>query len=146
MRSANEISGLVLKAARGAGMSLGCAEELARAAPVLAGKGRLARIVDLLLLPFEPPEYLDGSVFGGHPVLAVIAWRDLKAAGIEVKLECDIQPDVFEAFGVQEPVCGPFEVAADVWEQLTVFAAKMLVPESEASRLSGAGAGLTDND
>ena len=32
MRSANEISGMVLKAARGAGMSIGCAEELGRAA------------------------------------------------------------------------------------------------------------------
>ncbi len=35
---------------------------------------------------------------------------------------------------------------ADVWERLSALAFKTYVPESEASRLAGAGAGLLDND
>ncbi|MDQ2094440.1 DUF3726 domain-containing protein [Rhodalgimonas zhirmunskyi] len=35
---------------------------------------------------------------------------------------------------------------ASVWQKLTTYAARTYAPESEVSRLSGAGAGLTDND
>lgn len=38
------------------------------------------------------------------------------------------------------------EVDENVWQALNVHAAKTYVPASEASRLKGAGAGLTDND
>lgn len=34
----------------------------------------------------------------------------------------------------------------DVYSRWSALAARLLVPESDASRLSGAGAGLTDND
>ena len=37
-------------------------------------------------------------------------------------------------------------VAKDVWEKLAALAYKTYVPSSEQSRLSGAGAGLNDND
>ncbi|MFY0692533.1 MAG: DUF3726 domain-containing protein [Paracoccaceae bacterium] len=40
----------------------------------------------------------------------------------------------------------PLEVDDAIWAQLVELAAKTFVPESEASRASGAGAGLTDND
>ena len=53
MRSANEISAMVLKAARGAGLPLGCAEELARAAPVLASTGDLICVTGVLELACE---------------------------------------------------------------------------------------------
>jgi len=38
------------------------------------------------------------------------------------------------------------EVAPDEWQQLETYAALTYVPETDASRLVGAGAGLTDND
>ncbi|ANP35882.1 hypothetical protein JL2886_00960 [Phaeobacter gallaeciensis] len=38
------------------------------------------------------------------------------------------------------------QVAEDVWAQLSAFAHRTYAPASEASRLRGAGAGLTDND
>jgi len=38
------------------------------------------------------------------------------------------------------------EFPPEILDKLTSFAAKTFVPESDASRLSGAGAGLTDND
>ena len=41
---------------------------------------------------------------------------------------------------------GPITIAADIWAELDVLAAQSYVPATEASRLSGAGAGLSDND
>ena len=38
------------------------------------------------------------------------------------------------------------EVDDEVWKKAYAYARKILVPETEASRLKGAGAGLTDND
>lgn len=38
------------------------------------------------------------------------------------------------------------EVVETQWRELTAFASRTYVPESETSRLRGAGAGLTDND
>ena len=37
-------------------------------------------------------------------------------------------------------------VDAETWSQLNTFAQRIFAPASEASRLAGAGAGLTDND
>ena len=41
---------------------------------------------------------------------------------------------------------GPITIAEDIWAELDVLAAHSYVPATEASRLSGAGAGLSDND
>lgn len=41
---------------------------------------------------------------------------------------------------------GPSEVDEKTWERLNNLAAQTYVPETESSRLSGAGAGLVDND
>ena len=41
---------------------------------------------------------------------------------------------------------GPIDVPEEIIGFLHVLAAKTYVPESEASRIAGAGAGLTDND
>ena len=146
MRSANEISAVVLKAARGAGMPLGCAEELSRAAPNLMAAGALGQVPELLSRLFEPPSLTQSAICGGHPVLAVIAWRDFIAAGQELGLECEVTSELKAAMIELKSPVGPFDVDAALWEQLESYANKMLVPESEASRLGGAGAGLTDND
>jgi|GEM_PF-913007 len=44
------------------------------------------------------------------------------------------------------PAPEPVEIDDTGWSRLSEFAFRSYVPESEASRLSGAGAGLTDND
>ena len=41
---------------------------------------------------------------------------------------------------------GPVDIEDEIWEGLSTFAHRTYVPASEASRLKGAGAGLTDND
>ena len=41
---------------------------------------------------------------------------------------------------------GAVDIADEIWEALSVFAHRTYVPATEASRLKGAGAGLTDND
>ena len=146
MRSANEIAGMVLKAARGAGMSLGCAEELSRAAPNLIAADALGQVPDLLELPFVAPKFEDGAVTGGHPVQALIAWRDFKDAGQDVTLGCSVSPELKAAMTKLGSPVGPFDVDADLWAALQGYANRILVPETEASRLGGAGAGLTDND
>jgi hypothetical protein len=46
----------------------------------------------------------------------------------------------------QIPPVARVQIAQRLADQMTALAAKRLVPESDASRLSGAGAGLTDND
>lgn len=146
MRSANEISGLVLKAARGAGMALGCAEELAHAAPSLARDGVFDMIVDLLEGPFEPPVLKEGALIGGHPVLAIAAWIDLRAAGRDPTLEHSVSPFLINAMRSEAFPVGPHDVSEQTWERLQAYAERTFVPETDASRLAGAGAGLTDND
>ncbi|WP_293449105.1 DUF3726 domain-containing protein [Planktotalea sp.] len=146
MRSANEIAGMVLKAARGAGMPLGCAEELSRAAPNLAARDALAIVPKLLALDFAAPAYVENAISGGHPVHAIIAWRDFCASGLEVRLETAVPPDLLGAMQTATPQAGPFDIAPDIWDKLQSFAERTFVPETDASRLAGAGAGLTDND
>ncbi|WP_108881368.1 DUF3726 domain-containing protein [Anderseniella sp. Alg231-50] len=41
---------------------------------------------------------------------------------------------------------GAVDIADEIWEALSAFAHRTYVPATEASRLKGAGAGLTDND
>jgi len=41
---------------------------------------------------------------------------------------------------------GAVDIGDEIWEALSAFAHRTYVPASEASRLKGAGAGLTDND
>lgn len=44
------------------------------------------------------------------------------------------------------PQSGPVDVTDADWETWAIYAAKTYVPASDGSRISGAGAGLTDND
>ena len=44
------------------------------------------------------------------------------------------------------PKPGAVDIAGEIWEALGRFAHRTYVPATEASRLKGAGAGLTDND
>lgn len=178
MRSLNEISGMVLKAARGAGVPLGHCEDLAAAAGYIAA---------------TDPEALGifGAVFGashGIPtctsqgdtttissgsvaIAGPLAVDAIGAGARDVRL-CNVSAPtlVFALFAVRgfavshrfegadlivtttsdaappAPVVGPAVVSDQLWQTLADFAAKTYVPASEASRMAGAGAGLTDND
>ena len=59
--------------------------------------------------------------------------------------QISIQPGDGQASVFSVPA-GHSAVAGKVWDRLLELAAHTYVPESEASRLSGAGAGLVDND
>jgi len=54
----------------------------------------------------------------------------------------DFQTSVFTHSAQPSPV----DIPDEMWEGLSAFAHRTYVPASEASRLNGAGAGLTDND
>lgn len=157
--SSNEVEMLILKAARGGGMALGYAEDLAATAPFLdldslggcpcarevSGVARVQTALDLVLAG-EVPQTIeaDGALISAMVTAAQIAWQKrliwcATATGA-----------VFERF--EE---GPFEVPEPQGRRalpptleghLRDMAAKLLVPETEASRSAGAGAGLTDND
>lgn len=51
-----------------------------------------------------------------------------------------------ETAQAEETAIGHIEIPDQVWGFLNILAAKTYVPESAASRASGAGAGLLDND
>ncbi|MCC5974755.1 MAG: DUF3726 domain-containing protein [Rubellimicrobium sp.] len=180
-RSLNEIEALVLKAARGAGLPLGHAEDIAAAAPLLAAAapGDLDQLVAALAPPHDPvtlpeadpillhapriamagPLILDRLMAEGGsaclrtpdaPALMIALARAAAPAGqIATRtdgtyLHLTMTPD-------QPPpgpptLAGPVPVPPRIWASLESLAARTLVPESEASRRSGAGAGLSDND
>lgn len=123
IRSAGEIAAQVLKAARGAGVPLGVAEDLARMAATLAPSdlGRLAEALD-------QPER--------HGALCDMC-VEADIAGLEPRAM---------AFGTCKPVTGARDVDGPVWDQLDRLARRTFVPETAASRASGAGAGDIDND
>ena len=178
MRSLNEISGMVLKAARGAGVPLGHCEDLAAAAGYIAATdpGALGVFATILGASHDVPTCTShgdtttistGSIAMAGP-LAVDA---IDAGAREVRL-CDVSAPtlVFALFAVRRcavahrfdgtdlivtktpgaappaPIVGPAVVSGQLWQILADFAAKTYVPASEASRMAGAGAGLTDND
>lgn len=148
MLSANEISGLVIKAARGAGIPFGCAQELGPVAVHLAQAGALGVLRDALACGGVVAEIEEGGTLTGQsPVMGLIAERDLRAAGKDVVFADEVAPELRSAFESSGPVpAGPFEVDPEVWAAFAEYAARTFVPETDASRLAGAGAGLTDND
>ena len=64
--------------------------------------------------------------------------------GCDVTLSCRSTHET--AKGATPPDLSGFEVDAAAWNKIVAYAHKTYVPASEASRLTGAGAGLTDND
>jgi hypothetical protein len=192
--SLNEIEGVALKAARGAGLAWGVAEEVAEAAGWLArrdvpwaaaladllqhgvGAGEASpieagiRLADRALLA-EPA----GPLILAWPVLfvpfvarvapavgAVVSWHGgsagvrAAAGGTEVRDGEGLAVPRLDGVMVRPggggdgrwvgPRAGGRAVDPGVWRILEGLAARTYVPESEASRLTGAGAGLSDND
>lgn len=173
IRSQNEIAAIVQKAARGAGAPPGQAEDLSRVALHLVRSGAgLDCVVAALREPQSPlnvqwdsgcikvrsgPAYMVAPVvrdafLGGvgsarldNPAQAPLIHAALAEAGITV-----IGGDGDLMRAKQPPplatVTGPVDIPNDQWAVLEQFAARTFVPESDASRIAGAGAGLRDND
>lgn len=120
IRSGAEIRAEVLKAARGAGLPLGVAEDLALLAETLPDDD-LARLAQMIAEPAR------------HDTL------------IEACLDQDMtgQNALFDNVTAQT---GARDVAEATWSLLSTLAARTYVPESDTSRQSGAGAGDIDND
>lgn len=159
--SMNEIQALAAKAARGAGAPPAQAAQFGAAAAAHLGAGRDVADLNAALgaLPQGPILTLpltiariaetarDGLATGVIPaedialaasyaaVLPQLAW--LSAEGV---LALDLTK-LARKLTVQRIVL-PAEILSD-W---AVLAARLLVPDTDASRRSGAGAGLDDND
>ena len=150
------------KAARGAGAPAAQAAEFGIAAGIhlASGQGTAALDAALDALPSGPIIALplalariaegaqqgraEGRLDAGHhgPLAAAyIAALPFRATLSEAgRVEMDLNTPA-----PRRPVAR-IDLAADVYARWSMLAARMLVPESDASRLSGAGAGLTDND
>jgi len=128
-RSVAEVQALVQKAARGAGLPLGTAEELYQAVPYALSLGVLPALVSQLKDLRELSADVDDAQAEGRDV------QGLMQAMLAARGAVDVTP-----------AKGPQELDQSDLETLERWAAKTFVPESEASRQAGAGAGLTDND
>jgi len=172
MWSLNEVAGMVQKAARGAGLPTGQAEDLGRVAAYLAGTGgRIAPVTAALQEPIckvdvtwtdsgvhinQGPAALIGPIARdafamGHTtaVLADVSHAPLVAAFLAengIALKWDKKRVSPSDTTVLKATCKPVHIPPADWAIWAELAAKTYVPETEASRLAGAGAGLTDND
>ncbi|MCO4848769.1 MAG: DUF3726 domain-containing protein [Yoonia sp.] len=174
----NEISGMVMKAARGAGIPLGHCEDMALAAGYLAATDpvRLDCIEAALTGPHTPV----AAVWTDH-TLQIAAARAAMAGPVAVDAlrsgydnvvlkDLDAPRLVLALFAGQgicvshhfagadltisrddgptppAPMAAAVTVSGHLWTYLGDLAARTYVRATDASRLAGAGAGLTDND
>lgn len=130
--SRNEIAALAYKAALGAGVDPGSAQDAAAATVRLCVENRDG--LTILLKRLEEPEGLRQRV-----------------AAADLKTKREEADDEFEkalvACRTDEPGAGgAIEVHEESFASASRLAHRIYVPATEASRLSGAGAGTTDND
>lgn len=138
-------------------MPLGIAEDIATAAPFILSAEPLDATLQELLQQME-----DGTVCavftaidqaaldGSAPFRASLAAAPLLAcAGYRLQRRFELRDDriiagdpadIEKARPIRQPV------DPKLWERLQAHAARTYVPATEASRLKGAGAGLSDND
>jgi hypothetical protein len=163
--SANEIMTLAAKAARGAGAppaqaaafgaAAAChlragnsADDLSRALSALPN-GPILEFPVMITRAFENAvdDVASGEIKTGP--FADLALSYAGAQPVETKSKFDggnIQFQMFLSKPNMPPPTPRITIPDDLVAELHTLAARILVPESEISRLSGAGAGLTDND
>lgn len=158
--SANQIIGMTVKAARGAGFPLAQAEmfasamahHLAQDRPVEDLSQALIHTDDSPILTY--PALLDevclsGSLNAQSARLPYLLRSYAETAAFEVKCiqagKTLLLKHVSDRPSLADP-CKRIAMDPTLWAHLNKLAAKTYVPATEASRLSGAGAGLTDND
>lgn len=172
MLSLNEVGSMAVKAARGAGIPLGQAEDLGRVAIYLAGTSGKIDAITRALQEEQIPAAVDWgqdilTLRSGSAALIAPIVRDGFAMGYDHAQIADpdhatlvgaflaesgvaLQWDGLELSRSDTSVlaasCHPVTVPPDDWAIWARLAAKTYVPETAESRLAGAGAGLTDND
>lgn len=157
--SANEIEALVLKAARGGGLPLGHCEDLAAVSRFLdldalsecpcSGEAPFAitlqSALDLLAAGSAPQEVHGDSALIAAYVEAAQSVMQKRLIWTTTSTGAVFQR--FEAVMPAKPQSkGRRALPPTLALHLTEMAAKLQVPETDASRQAGAGAGLTDND
>lgn len=152
-RSVTEIEAMALKAARGAGVPLGHAEDFARAVAMLAmikpqalGEVPGALQGDLVL---KAPLAIDALRCGAKAVplpdhVLVAGYLARAAADFDMPFEY-VSGVARRGGAMPAPRLGPVDVPDMVWGALDKLAQKTYVPATAASR-AGAGAGSIDND
>ncbi|MDA8821928.1 hypothetical protein N9N45_06510 [Planktomarina temperata] len=166
--SSNELQMLVLKACRGVGVPMGQAQEVAVA--LAESPQALGALLPHLALPMKSAkfDFFDGLTVQGAALLRDFsACADAAALGVKpVRLcglaACDLAHALARSRGLSiaaegadvvfteqeavRPQVSRGAVVPEIWQQVASFAALTYVPETDASRLAGAGAGLSDND
>ncbi|MCW1951709.1 MAG: DUF3726 domain-containing protein [Octadecabacter sp.] len=157
-KSANEIEALVLKAARGGGLPLGLAEDLAMAAAYLDLDKLTGCPCTNAGAAFAIPQALDAVAAGNGPKTVEADPAIVAAYIASAEVHCDQMlvwentPDgtCLHRFKPSSPPekapLGRRKVPQDLLTHLHELSVKTHVPETESSRVGGAGAGLTDND
>ncbi|MEM9549801.1 MAG: DUF3726 domain-containing protein [Pseudomonadota bacterium] len=142
-----ELYAQTLRAGRGAGISLGLAEELAEAAPWLSTKGveAMARMLyeaDSHGVLEQMAARLDRIQMGQNadslavPLTLMQAVAAGRGFGVEMGKR-RLKP----AAAIARAKPGPVQVSKEAWTCLTRLAKRTFVPATDASRASGAGAG-----
>ena len=160
-RSANEVMVLATKAARGAGAPPAQAAQFGAAAVVHLTAGRdiaaldaaLAALPDgpIIELPLALTRIAESQVEGIATGVLDLAGSTLAQSYVAaLSYAAALAKDGTVHLDFNRPAPRAMVQRIDLSEQRytawTAMAAALLVPESDASRLSGAGAGLTDND
>ncbi len=160
-RSVNEVTGLAVKAARGAGAPPAQAAQFGAAAVVHICAGRDVQVLGAALdaLPAGPIiEYplvlariAEAQVEGIAEGAFEVDEEELARSYIEaLPCQASLTTDCVLHLDLNRPAerrqLPRIELPDEVHAKWSALAAKLLVPESDASRISGAGAGLTDND
>ncbi|MEH6519714.1 hypothetical protein [Sulfitobacter sp.] len=160
-RSMNEVMALATKAARGAGAPPAQAALFGAAAVAHLANGKelqdlhsaLAALPDgpIISLPLDITRVAETARAGKATGRAAAGRTALLQSYIST---LPYQAELSQGGGIHLDLTKPaariavrrIDLPADINAQWSALAARLLVPESEASRLSGAGAGLSDND
>ncbi|MBT8410178.1 MAG: DUF3726 domain-containing protein [Octadecabacter sp.] len=154
--SRNEVQALVFKAARGGGLPLGYAEDLAVVAAYLdfAGLSRCpcqgpAQAIPValdLVLTGERPQVVQAepAVIAAYVAAAEAAYG--RRLDVEDRADGAVLRGFSGAAGRPQTAAPRCDLPDALLAHLHDMAARTLVPETESSRQSGAGAGLSDND
>ncbi len=145
---------LAAKAARGAGAPPAQAAQFGQAAVqhLCAGRpeeeliGALEALPEgpILALPLLLAEVQEGFVeSGGYDALAR---SYVEALPFKASLDTDMMLRCDRAVPARRKPPARCRLSSDIVELWVDLAARLLVPESDSSRRSGAGAGLIDND
>lgn len=147
--AASEITALATKAARGAGVPPEQAARYGAAAAHHLAAGRSAAVLLSALISGEAlafPRKVDACRTGPHPLLVTALMQSyLDAAPFPVRktsMGVYLDPTAPRRTDIAARLY-PAPVLIEHWQEL---AARTFVPETETSRIKGAGAGLRDND